>query len=246
VAGDLERTVTAFELAVQDAAGIAIASRVRPERIELAAALSTGGLTPSIGLIRSAVASGVPVHVLVRPRLGDFAYDAGDRALLLADVRAAVHAGAAGVVVGGTRHGAVDSDLMRAVLDVAGAAEVTFHRAVDTLDDRRAALDALADLGVTRVLTSGGADRAADALDELRWLVRHAAGSVQVMAGSGVDPSTVAAIAATGVDAVHASAKRTLGGEPMLALGSDDRHGAEVFETTDEETAVAIREALRA
>jgi copper homeostasis protein len=237
--------VTAFELAVQDAAGIAIAARVRPDRIELAAALSTGGLTPSIGLIRSAVASGVPVHVLVRPRLGDFEYDADDRALLVADVRAALDAGAAGVVVGGTRRGAVDSDLVGAVLDVADAMEVTFHRAIDTLADRRAALDALAGLGVTRVLTSGGADRAADALDELREFVRYAAGRMQVMAGSGVEPSTVAAVAATGVDAVHASAKRTLSGASMVALGSDDRHGAEVYETTDEDTAVAIRDALR-
>ena len=238
--------MTAFELAVQDAAGVAIAARVGPERIELASALSTGGLTPSIGLIRSAVASGVPVHVLVRPRLGDFAYDADDRAVLLGDVRAALAAGADGVVVGGTRRGTVDSDLVRAVLDLAGAAQVTFHRAFDTLSDRRAALDALVDLGVTRVLTSGGADRAAEALDELRALVRHAAGRVEVMAGSGVDPATVAAIAATGVDAVHASAKRTLSGASMLALGSDDRHGTDVYETTDEDTAVAIRDALRA
>ncbi|WP_243697004.1 copper homeostasis protein CutC [Labedella endophytica] len=241
--------MTAFELAIQDAAGIAVATRVRPERVELASALATGGLSPSIGLLRAAVAAGLAVHVLLRPRLGDFEYDTADRAVLLADAREAIRAGAAGIVVGGTRDGSVDIDLVRAALDVAGCidegVEVTFHRAFDTVTDRSAALDTLTDLGVTRILTSGGAESAADALDELRALVRRASGSVQIMAGAGVDPTTAAVIAATGVDAVHASAKRVVDGSSTLSLGSDPRHGSAAYETTDEATAAAIRDAVR-
>lgn len=237
--------MTAFELAIQDAAGIAIATRVRPERVELAAALSTGGLSPSIGLLRAAVGAGLAVHVLLRPRLGSFEYDSGDRAVLLADAREAIRAGAAGIVVGGTRNGAVDSDLVRAALDIASGVEVTFHRAFDTVDDRFAAVDTLRDLGVTRILTSGGAESAAHALGELRSLRRHAAGSVQIMAGAGVDASNAAAIAATGVDAVHASAKRVIEGVSTVSFGSDSRNGSAVYETTDEDTAIAIRDALQ-
>jgi copper homeostasis protein len=239
--------VTAFELAVQDVSGIAVATRVRPTRIELATALSSGGLTPSIGLVRAAVASGLPVHVLVRPRLGDFEYGPEERALLRADAGAALDAGAAGIVVGGTRDGAVDGELMGSLIDLADGAEVTFHRAFDVLSDRNSALEALVDLGVTRILTSGGVERAVDALDELRSLFRRAGGRVQVMAGAGVDASNVVAIAATGVDAVHASAKRIESGAqaPALSLGSDARAGGPDHETTDEDTATAIRDALR-
>lgn len=237
--------MTAFELAVQDASGIAIASRILPDRVELATALPTGGLTPSIGLIHAAVAAGLDVHVLVRPRLGGFDYDAADRGIVVADARAAVEAGAAGVVVGGIRDGAVDSDLIRSVLDVAGHAQVTFHRAFDVVSERRLALDLLAGLGVTRVLTSGGAESAAEALDELRLLVRHAAGAIEIMAGAGIDARNAASIASTGVDAVHASAKRLVPGAPALPLGSDPRLGDTSHETTDETEAIAIRDALR-
>lgn len=236
---------TAFELAVQDAAGVAIAGRVRPDRIELAAALSTGGLTPSPGLIEAAVAAGVPVHVLVRPRAGGFAYDDADAAVILADVRAALAAGAAGVVVGGTVGDSVDLDLTRAVVDAAAGAEVTFHRAFDTLRDRRRAIDALAGAGVTRILTSGGASCAADAAAELRALATHAAGRIQLMAGGGVDPSNAAAVAATGVDAVHASAKAVVTERLAVSLGSGAAAGAAGYETTDEQTATLLRDILR-
>lgn len=239
--------MTAFELAIQDVAGIAIATRVRPTRVELATALSSGGLTPSIGLVRAAVDAGLPVHVLVRPRLGDFEYGAEERALLRTDAGAVLDAGAAGIVVGGTRRGSVDAELMASLIDLADGAEVTFHRAFDVLPDRRSALEALVDLGVTRILTSGGAERAVDALDELRSLSRRAGGRVQIMAGAGVDAANAAAIAATGVDAVHASAKRIESGAParVLALGSDAHAGGADHETTDEDAAVAIRDALR-
>jgi copper homeostasis protein len=242
--------MTAFELAIQDVSGIAIATRVRPTRVELATALSSGGLTPSVGLIRAAVDAGLPVHVLVRPRLGDFEYGSEERALLRADAGAALDAGAAGIVVGGTREGEVDRELMGSLIDLADGAEVTFHRAFDVVPDRDVALDTLVELGVTRILTSGGAERAVDALDELRALALLASGRVQLMAGAGVDASNAAAIAATGVDAVHASAKRTVRGaadapSTTLSLGSDDRNGGADHETTDEDTAVAIRDALR-
>ncbi|GAA4784782.1 copper homeostasis protein CutC [Microbacterium gilvum] len=236
--------MTAFELAVQDAAGIAVAARVGADRVELASALALGGLTPSPAVLERAVGSGTPVHVLVRPRAGGFAYDPDDRALMVADVRWAVREGAAGVVVGGTAAGTADADLVRACIDAADGREVTFHRAFDTVSDRMAALDALAELGITRVLTSGGASRAVDALAELRALVERAAGCVQIMAGGGVDAVTARRVAAAGVDAVHASAKRVVVDDVPIGLGSASGAGGVAYETADEDAALAIRLAL--
>ncbi|SEE93716.1 copper homeostasis protein CutC [Ruania alba] len=232
--------MTAFELAVQDLTGIRVAGAVGADRIELCTALSTGGLTPSRGLIEAAADAGPPVHVLIRPRAGGFDYAAEEHRLIVADARAAMAAGASGVVVGGTRGGVVDTDLVRAVQDV--APEVTFHRAFDVLVDLDRALDAVLELGVRRVLTSGGAARAVDALDVLTRLVRRADGALEVMAGAGISAVNVVQVAATGVDAVHASAKRRVDDALALALGSDGGNG---YETTDERAAGEILAALR-
>jgi len=197
---------------VQDVAGVRIAQDAGADRVELCVALAaTGGLTPPIGLIEAAVAAGLPVHPLIRTRPGGFCYDAGEVDVLARDVRAAVRAGAAGVVVGAlTRDRAVDDDAIRALVEAAGVASVTFHRAFDVVADARAALDRLATLGVRRVLTSGGATRSIDGREALAALAAHACGRVEVMAGGGVRVQDIGALFAAGVDAVHLSARRAV------------------------------------
>ncbi|UFU07280.1 copper homeostasis protein CutC [Ruania halotolerans] len=232
--------MTAFELAVQDVAGIQIGQAVGADRIELCTALATGGLTPSRALVEAAAESQVPVHVLIRPRAGGFGYDAAERHLMVADARRAVEAGASGVVVGALIDGEVDREFVRAVLDV--APEVTFHRAFDALSDRNRGLETLIGLGVRRVLTSGGGRCAVDALDALASLVDRAEGEIEVMAGAGISASNVVQVAATGVAAVHASAKKRVQDDLALSLGSAGGSG---YETTDEQAAGAIVAALR-
>lgn len=234
--------MVAFELAVQDPAGIAIAARVGVDRIELCSALALGGLTPGVGLIEAAVDAATPVHVLVRPRAGDFAYDSAEQAVALRDVADAVDRGAEGVVIGATRAGRVDEDFLARAVDAAEGLEVTFHRAFDGLDDPGAGLDVLRAFGVTRVLTSGGAASALDALDALRRLVDRAGGGIQIMAGGGVRIEGVPAVLATGVAAVHASAKR-ITRVSGVALGSGDDGS---WESTDEALAARFRAAVPA
>lgn len=237
--------MTAFEMAIQDPQGLAVAARVRPARMELCAALSTGGVTPSAGFIESAVETGVPVHVLIRPREGGFVHSPDETALILADVRHALRLGAAGVVIGGLlADGSVDGELVRRARDLADDAEVTFHRAFDQAADLDAALDALIEAGATRVLTSGGRPSAAEALDVFPRLVERAAGRIEVMAGAGVTSANAAAIAATGVDAVHASAKRTVTSTLAVSLGSGAGAGETSYTTADEAEATAIRDVL--
>src|SRR5699024_9769773 len=141
---------------------------------------------------------------------------------------------------------AVYEALLRAVLDVAG--EVTFHRGFDVLADPERALEQLAALGVRRVLTTGGGARAVDSLPALARLQQLAGDRVEIMAGGGVGPENVVRVAASGVAAVHASAKRRVRPVGGLAraggpvLGSADTGG---YETTDEALARGIVAALR-
>ncbi|RMI06633.1 copper homeostasis protein CutC, partial [Cellulomonas triticagri] len=219
----MERPV--LEIAVQDLAGYRVAADAGAARVELCGALAaTGGLTPSAGTVAALVAerdartrlgaTAPGIHVLVRPRPGSFVYDADEVDVQVRDVEAVLAAGADGVVVGVlTPDGHVDSTALARLVLAADGHEVTFHRAVDAVADPFAVLDALADAGVTRVLTSGGAARSIDGLQRLGEYVRRTDGAVQVMAGGGVRPVDVAALAGVGVAAVHLSASRAVAGD---------------------------------
>lgn len=240
-----------LELAVQDVAGLQVAARIGAARVELCVALgSTGGLTPSIGLLEAVVAAaaatgqksarGIGVHPLIRPRAGGFVYDDGELAVQVRDVQVAVAAGASGVVVGAlTPDHAVDAAAVAALVDAADGRDVTFHRAIDTLDDPLTALDVLAGLGVRRVLTSGGARRSVDGIERLRAMVVHAAGRVEIMAGGGVRPEDVAALVGTGIDAIHVSAKGFVVDPGGVGAGSEGG-----YEVTDAKIAQVTADAL--
>ncbi|MGW9629106.1 copper homeostasis protein CutC [Agromyces sp. NPDC055520] len=234
------------EIAVQDVAGVRVALAAGAARVELCQALGLGGLTPSTGLIESAAAAAREagatgfVHVLVRPRGGGFVYDADEIDTIHRDIRAAVAAGADGVVVGAlTEAGALDLDAIRAFVDAASAADVTVHRAVDAAAHPVAAVAAVAALAesgrrVRRVLTSGGAADCRTGIDGLAAMVRES-GRLEVMAGGGVRIDDIAALAAVGVDAVHLSARgvATRGGP------SGPGGGVDGFDMTDAAVAAA-------
>lgn len=217
---DRTRPVPALELAVENADGVRLAAAVGAARVELCAALAeTEGITPSIGIIEEACRVGVPVHVLVRPRRGDFSYSADELEVMERDVVASLGAGAAGVVVGvlaadGGPDVAAVRRLCRAARAVLPSAEVTFHRAFDAAlaggTDPAEALSRLEAAGVDRVLTSGGGPDCTAGLAMLRRLVdlgRKHAPSVQVMAGGGVTLELVPSLLGSGVHAVHTSAR---------------------------------------
>lgn len=233
-----------LEIAVQDVAGVRIAAQVGARRVELCAALgATGGLTPSIGLLEAAVgaAGAMGVHPLIRPRAGGFVYDDDELDTQVRDVRAAVRAGAEGVVVGAlTSGGLVDTAALARLVEAADGREVTFHRAFDVVPDVHTAVELLVGLGVTRILTSGGAPAAAGGLVQLRATAQAARGRLQVMAGGGVRPSDFAGLAAVGVDAVHLSAKTVVGD-----AGGPGGGGDAGYEVTDMTIARAAAEAVR-
>lgn len=235
----------ALEIAVQDAAGVRRALAAGADRVELCQALGTGGLTPSAGTIDAAVAAaGDPrrVAVLVRPRGGGFMYDAEEVAVVAADVADAVRRGAGAVVVGALRP---DGTIDRAALDrwraAAGEAELVFHRAIDTLAEPAAAIEALVDAGVARILTSGGAVRSIHGADVLAALVREARGRLEIMAGGGVRTGDIARLARCGVDAVHLSARaRSQAAGPSGPGGGDAGH-----DVTDERIVADAVAAIR-
>lgn len=215
----------ALELIAQDPNGLEVAATVGAERIELCCGLELGGLTASAALIAAAVATrdagGPAVHVLVRPRPGGFDFSDEESELIVADSIAAVGQGVDGVVIGGSREGVLDLELIARVVDAVGEASVTVHRVVDSLGDPVAAVTALLDSGVRRVLTSGGADRAPDGVATIARMVAAADGRLEIMAGGGVSVASVPALIDAGVDAIHASASRRTAPGPSGYLSTD-------------------------
>lgn len=176
------------------------------DRIELSGELLQGGVTPSHGLIEAVWDQiSVPLFVLIRPRTGDFLYTADELDVMERDIRIARSLHVDGIVAGAlTTDGDVDVGAMRCIIDAARPMEVTFHRAFDFTRDQDAALDALLELDVDRVLTSGGAPTAVQGAENLARLNLRAGTDLAVMAGGGITSTNVAEVVRrSGVREVH-------------------------------------------
>ena len=191
----------ASALAAQDGGG---------DRVELCENLGEGGCTPSYASIAMARERlRIPLYVLIRPRAGDFLYDALERERMRRDIELCVRLGCDGVAIGALdADGGVDVAACAELIAAAGPLGVTFHRAIDAARDPARALEVAIALGCERVLSSGGAGGAPAGAAAIAALVRQAHGRIALMAGAGVGPGNVQALlAATGVGQVHASAK---------------------------------------
>jgi copper homeostasis protein len=201
-----------YEVCVETADGVRAALAAGADRVELCADLAVGGTTPSAGLIEWAVRAArgrIGVHVLVRPRGGDFVFDGDEEDVMARDIRAAKTAGADGVVIGALTPGAtVDVALTARLMSLARPLSVTFHRAFDETTDPVAAFGDVLELGADRLLTSGGSATALAGSGVIRELVDRSGGKIEVMAGSGVTERTAAEIVRrTGVRELHFSAR---------------------------------------
>jgi copper homeostasis protein len=188
-----------FELCAETIQACLAAREGGADRIELCTALSEGGLTPSHALTRAAVQrSGLPVHVLLRPRGGDFLYTEDEFALMREDLLHARSLGASGFVLGILRaDGTVDMERTRELVDLAAPLEITFHRAFDYTVSLEQALEDVIATGCRRVLTSGGERDVLAGADSLARLVELAAGRIEIAAGGGLRIKDAAGIART-------------------------------------------------
>jgi copper homeostasis protein len=190
-----------IEAAVESLDAVLAAVAGGANRLELCTDLAHGGTTPDLSLLPLHLP--IPVFVLVRPRAGDFVYTDGEHHTMLDQIARAKSAGARGIVTG-------DLSLHR-TRDLIAAARplaVTFHRAFDVFPDPSDALERLIDLGVERVLTSGGAPTAPEGAEQIRRLVAQAKGRIGILPGGGIDATNVARLVReTGVNEVHFSVR---------------------------------------
>ena len=180
-------------------------------RVELCAGIPEGGTTPSFGEMRMArqLLQETKLHVIIRPRGGDFLYTQLEQEIMLHDIKVARQLGADGVVFGClTAEGNVDIPAMKKLMNAVGDMNVTFHRAFDMCRDPKEALEQIIELGCTRILTSGLEPNAVTGIPMLKELVEQADGRIIIMPGCGVNPSNILQIAEeTGATEFHFSGR---------------------------------------
>lgn len=208
-----------FEVTAETVDEALAASEFGAKRVELCSGLDLGGLTPSPGLVRQCRSiPDVEIHVLIRPRPGNFIYDEDELQIMLTDIETLAAENIDGVVIGALDgNGNIDQQLITQLVERSKrlGLETTFHRAIDVCRDPETAIRELIDLGVDRILTSGQRPSAFEGIDMLEKMVTWANGNVQIMAGAGINTTNVRSIMETGVDAIHFSIRKLAASNPM-------------------------------
>jgi len=215
----LELCVYSIESALEAEAGGA-------NRIELCDNPPQGGTTPSYGSIVGARrALKAKLHVIVRPRGGDFLYSDAEFAVMKDDIDACKQMGVHGVVIGILLpDGNVDKARTRELVERAKPMSVTFHRAFDMTRDPKQALEDIVETGCARVLTSGQQPTAMEGKDLIAKLVQQAGTRIIVMPGVAIRENNIAELMRTGAKEFHTAASKTLESgmqyrNPRLSMG---------------------------
>jgi len=188
------------------------------DRIELCNVLGAGGITPSYGLIelvRKRIS--IPVHVLIRPREGDFLYSSDEFDSMISDIKICRSLGVAGIVTGVLKaHGSVDVERCKQLIETAKPLPVTFHRAFDLASDAFTSLEEIIQLGCHRILTSGQRATAVHGAGFISGLISQANGRIIIMPGGGINETNIAQLRKiSGANEFHLSA-RMIKPSPML------------------------------
>lgn len=170
------------------------------DRIELCDNLAEGGTSVSYGVAKQVTAlcheNGVKVMAMVRPRKGNFVYNDLEAAIMLEDIRILHKIGVDGVVFGClTNDGKIDISLTSRLVKAAKGLDITFHMAFDDLieEDKLPAIDWLADIGVSRILTHGGhlSTPIENNLENIKSYIAYANGRIVILPGGGITPDNV-------------------------------------------------------
>lgn len=240
----LECCVDSVESAIQAKNGGA-------DRLELCSNLVIGGTTPTLALyqqIREHV--DIRIHVLIRPRFGDFLYSDQELRIIMKEIDMFREAGADGIVIGCLKKdGNLDCDAMHRLIEHSGQMSITLHRAFDMCKDPFRTLKEANAIGIHTILTSGCKSSCLKGVDLLRQLCIKAEGNISIMAGAGVDDASVRILLQeTDITAFHMSGKKIVESgmqfrNPAVSMGIPGMSEYEIWRT-DSEAVAAVRRLL--
>ena len=235
----LEVCVDSVESAVNAEAGGA-------DRLELCGDLVVGGVTPSLALYeRSREKVKIPIHILLRPRFGDFLYSEEELEVLIRQANLFAKAGADNLVIGClTPEGRLDIEAMKRIMDAADGTPINLHRAFDMCRDLLEALEDAKKLGIISILTSGGMASAKEGANVLEELKKNA-GEIDIMAGAGMNAKNIKfMLDTTSISSFHMSGKKILESNmvyrnPKVSMGLPTLSEYEIIQTDVQEVRAA-------
>lgn len=236
-----------LEACVDSVESALAAARGGASRLELCGSLVIGGTTPNPWLFQEIRKhTDIRIHVLIRPRFGDFCYTNEEFVLIREAVKEFRKLGAEGVVIGCLKpDGTMNMEQMKILMEEAEGMSVTLHRAFDVCADPYETMEQAISLGIDTILTSGQKNVCTLGTDLLRELVEKSAGRIKIQVGSGVNAAVIREIyPKTGATAFHMSGKKTLDSEMKyrkegVNMGLPSLSEFEVWRTDE----TAIREA---
>jgi copper homeostasis protein len=217
-----------LEIACFNIESAVIAQNAGADRIELCENYEAGGYSPSVQNIQQAREKiKIPLHVMIRPRPNDFdhpfvlsAPDAFNypemeiQWMIQYILLSRLH-GVDGVVFGVlTAEKEIDVKICSRLIEVAcdrfknfkNSLSVTFHRAIDECRDIEKSIQLLIDLGVQRVLTSGGKKTALEGMNTIKKLQDRFGDKIIIMPGGSIRSSNIDKIKTSGCIEFHSSA----------------------------------------
>lgn len=184
------------------------AEKAGANRIELCSELAVGGITPSYGLLKKVMNEiSIPVHVLIRPRSGDFTYSDDEFHIMKENIEMCKEMGCTGIVSGILNHNmSMDLERTEELIQLSETMSFTFHRAFDWVINPKESLLALEKIGVTSVLTSGQEESADNGIELLKEL--HKLTNIKIMPGGGINADNVHLFKEAGFEEIHFSATK--------------------------------------
>ncbi|NAS32139.1 copper homeostasis protein CutC [Flavobacteriaceae bacterium R38] len=178
------------------------------DRIELCSELTLGGITPSYGLLKKVMKDiSIPVHVLIRPRRGDFTYNEDEFEIMKENIMLCKELNCNGIVSGILKKDhSLDIERTTELIKLTKPLSFTFHRAFDWVPKPIETLDKLISLKANRILSSGQAKNAFQGLELLKTLLKNAENKIEIMPGSGVNAKNIVMFKREGFREIHFSA----------------------------------------
>lgn len=240
-----------IEICANSIASAVNAEKAGADRIELCAELGVGGITPSYGMITEVMRKvSIPVHVLIRPRSGDFTYTDAEIEIMKKDIQFCKQIGCAGIVTGVLHSDfKLNKEHTAALFETAKGMHLTFHRAFDWVKDPLDTLANLIDLQCDTILSSGQATSAIDGIDLLIQLKHAAKNRCSIMPGGGINKNNVHRFKESGFEAIHCSAttlRQKMPVPPTISMNSEKFLNETMLATSNEELIKTIISTFKA
>lgn len=162
-------------------------------RIELCGNILIGGTTPSLCLFNEVKKNcDIKIHVLIRPRFGDFLYTDFEKRIIIEEIKMFKKAGADGVVIGALdKNGNLDFEFMKEAVYESGNMKVVLHRAFDVCKNPFLSVEQAISLGIDSILTSGQQSNCLKGIEFIKELNERYGDKINIMAGSGMNSDLI-------------------------------------------------------